>query len=83
MKGGIWKCSMMKNLVKKVEKGLQIVNLPHLLVQNWTYGNVLNFYNAVKPFFAFHSLNKRRRLKTIAWNNYYNILCAMKGCLVK
>ena len=34
MNGGIYKLSMMKKLVKNVEKGVRIVNLPHLLVQN-------------------------------------------------
>ena len=39
-------------------------------------------FSAVKNLFAFPSLNKRRHLKIIDWNNYYNILCAMKGYLV-
>ena len=34
MNGGIHRLSMMKKLVKNVEKGVRIVNLPHLLVQN-------------------------------------------------
>ena len=37
MKGGIQKLSMMNQLVKNVEKGVQIVNLPHILVQNWIW----------------------------------------------
>ena len=36
MKGGIQKLSMVKKSVKNIEKGVRIVNLPHLLVQNWT-----------------------------------------------
>ena len=82
MKGGIQKLSMMKELTKNVEKGVWIVNLPHLLVQNWTSRHVLDLYNDVKHFFAFPSINKRWGLKTIAWKTYYNILCSMKGDLV-
>ena len=82
MKGGIQKLSMMKKLVKHVVKVVRIVNLPHPLVQNWISINVLDLYNAVKHLFAFTSLNKRRRLETIAWKTYYNILCARKGYLV-
>ena len=82
MKGGIQKLSMTKKLVKSIEKGVRIVNLPHLLVQNWTSRHDVDLYNAVKHLFAFPSLNKRRRLETIAWKTYYNILCARKGYLV-
>ena len=82
MKGGIQKLSMMNKLVKNVEKGVRIVNLPHLLVQNWTSRHVLDLYNDVKYLFAFTSLNRRRRLEKISWNTYYNILCARKGYLV-
>ena len=53
MKGGIQKLSMMNKLVKNVEKGVLIVNLPHLLVQNWTSRHVLDLYNAVKHLFEF------------------------------
>ena len=42
MKGGIQKFSMMKKLVKMLEKGVRIVNLPHLLVQNCTLIHVLD-----------------------------------------
>ena len=66
MKGGIQKLSTMKKLVKNVEKGVHIVNLTHLLVQNWTPRHVLDLYNAVKHLFVLHSLNKRRRLETLA-----------------
>ena len=58
------------------------MNLPHLLVQNWTSRHVLDLYNAVKDFFVFTSINKRRHLMTIAWKTYYNILCDKKGYLV-
>ena len=82
MKGEIQKSSKMNKLVKNVEKGVRIVNLPHLLVQNWTLRHALNLYNYVKHLFAFLSLNKRRRLETIAWTTYYNIVCARNGYLV-
>ena len=81
MTGGIQKLSMMKKFVKNVEKGVRIVNLPHLLFQNWTSRHVLDLYNAVKHLFLFPSPNKRRRLETIAWKTYYNILCAREGYL--
>ena len=58
------------------------MNLPHLLVQNWTSRHVLDLYNAVKHFFVFTSLKKSFFLETIAWNTYYNILCDSKGYLV-
>ena len=58
------------------------MNLPHLLVQNWTSRHVLDLYNYVKYLFAFPSIKKMIRLNTIAWKNYYNILCARKGSLV-
>ena len=82
MKGGIQKLSTMKKLVKTVDKGVRIVNLHHLLVQNWTSRHVLDLYNAVKNLFAFTSLNKRRRLEKISRKTYYNILCSGKGYLV-
>ena len=49
---------MMKKLVKNLEKGVRIVNLPNLLVKNWTSTHVLDLYNAVKHLFAFTSLTK-------------------------
>ena len=82
IKGGIHKLSMMNKLVKNIEKGVRIVNLPHLLVQNWTPRHFLDLYNVVKFFFTFTSINKIRRLETIAWKTYCNILCARKGYLV-
>ena len=48
MKGGINKLSVMKILIKNVEKGVRIVNLPHLLVINWTSIHFLDLYNDVK-----------------------------------
>ena len=56
------------------------MNLPLLLVQNWTSRHVLYLYNAIKQN-SFPSLNKRRRLETISWKTYYNILCDRKGYL--
>ena len=82
MKGGIQKLSMKNKLVKNVGKGVRIVNLTHLLVQNWKSINVLDLYNDIKQCFSFPSLNKRRRLEKIAWKIYYNILCARKGYLL-
>ena len=78
MKGGIQELSLMKKLVKNVDKGVRIVNLYHLLVQIWTLRHVLDLYNAVKNVFAFPFLNRSRHLKTIYLNTYYNILCARK-----
>ena len=48
MKGGIQKLIMINKLVKNVEKGVWILNLPRLLVKNWTSRHVLDLYNAVK-----------------------------------
>ena len=58
MKGGINRLSMMEKLFKNVEKVVRIVNLTHLLVQNWTSRHVLDLYNSVKHFFVFPSLKK-------------------------
>ena len=82
MKGGIQKFSMMKKLVKHLEKGVRIVNIPHLLVQNCTLIHVLDLYYDGKLFFLFPSLKRRRRLKKSAWKNYCIILCVKKGYLV-
>ena len=82
MKGGIQKLSLMNKLVKNVEKGVRIVNLPHLMIHNWTSRSAFDTYNAVKHLFTFPSLKKRRRLEKIAWKTYYNILFARKGYLV-
>ena len=82
MKIWIQKLCMMKKEVNNLDKGVRIVNLPHLLFQNWTSRHVLDLYNAVKYLFAFTSLNKRMRLETISRKTYYNILCARKGYLV-
>ena len=82
MKGGIQKLSMMKKLVKFLQKGVQIVKPPHLLVQNCTSIHVLDLYNDVKNLFAFTYLNKSRRLEKVAWKTYYIISCTRKGYLV-
>ena len=55
MKGGIQKLIMINKLVKNVEKGVWILNLPCLLVQNWTSRHVLDLYNAVKKTCIFFS----------------------------
>ena len=82
MKGGIKKLIMMNKLVKNVEKGVKIVNLLHLLVQNWISRHDLDLYNYFKYLFVFPSLNKRIHFKTISWKTYYNMLCDRKGYLV-
>ena len=56
MKVEIQKLSMMKKLAKQVDKGVRIVNLPHLLVQNWITRHVLDLYSTVKHLFVFNSL---------------------------
>ena len=58
------------------------MNVPHIIVQNWTSRHVLDLCNAVKHFFAFYSIKKSRCLKTIAWKTYDNVLCDRKGYLV-
>ena len=58
MKGGIQKLSMVKKLVKNVDKGVRIVNLPHLPVQNWSSRHVLDLYNVIKHFLNFLLLIK-------------------------
>ena len=82
MKRGIQKLSTMKKLAKNVERGVRILNLPHLLVQKWTSRHFLDLYNAVKHLFGSPSLNKKRRFETIACKTYYNIFCARKSYLV-
>ena len=69
-------------LMKNAEKGVRIVNLPHLIVKNCTLKHILDLYNAVKKLFVFPSIKKIRHLEKISWKTYYNILCAMKGYLV-
>ena len=51
MKVEIQKLSMTNKWVKNVKKRVRIVNLPHILVQNWTPRHVLDLYNAVKHWF--------------------------------
>ena len=82
MKGGIQKLIMMKKLVKNVEKGVRIVDLIHILVQNLKSRHFLDLYHSVKPFFVFPYLNKIRRIEKIVCKTYYNILCDKKACLV-
>ena len=48
MKVGIQELSMIKKLAENVDKGVRIVNLYHLLVQNLKQRHVLDLYNAVK-----------------------------------
>ena len=54
----IHKLNMMKKLAKKIEKGVQVVNLPHLIVQIWTSRHILDLYNAVKCFLHLLPLTK-------------------------
>jgi len=84
MKGGSQTLLMVKKLVIHVESGIRMVHLTHLLVQNWTPRHVLDLYNAVKHLFSLPSLqrSKRRRLETISWKTYYNILSMRKGILI-
>ena len=68
MKVGIQELSMIKKLAENVDKGVRIVNLYHLLVQNLKQRHVLDLYNAVKQLFSFPSINKRTHLETIDGN---------------
>ena len=54
MKGDIQKLSTIKKFVENVEKGVHIVNLPHLLFQNWTSRKLPDLYNTVKHFFCIY-----------------------------
>ena len=73
------KLTNMKGLMRCVEKGARIVNLPHLVKRNMTERDAITLYNSVKHLFQFSAtLTKKRRYETMSWKSYYNMLCECK-----
>lgn len=83
MKGGANQLSMMRYLMRHVERAAGVVNLPHLIVRKWTPRNSIDLYNAVKHMFAFPNVGGKsnRRHAQMSWKSYYNLLNKRKGIL--
>ena len=82
MKGGVNQLSMMRYLMRHVERAAHFVNLPHLIVRKWTTRNAIDLYNAVNHMFAFpNARNSKRRHEQLSWKSYYNLLNSRKGKL--
>ena len=82
MKGGVNQLSMMRYLMRHVERAAHFVNLPHLIVRKWTTRNAIDLYNAVNHMFAFpNARNSKRRHEQLSWKSYYNLLNRRKGKL--
>ena len=79
VKSGKQKLTNMKGLMRCVEKGARIVNLPHLVKRNMAERDAITLYNSVKHLFQFPATNnKKRRYETMSWKSYYNLLCERK-----
>lgn len=79
--------SNMKTLVEHVEKAAMIEGCSDLYRKcqlRHSTKDVLDLYAAVKKYFAFprESNGKRRRLETMSWKSYYNIMSKRKGALL-
>ena len=77
------KLSMMKFLMRHIEKAATIVNIPHLLVNFLTPLKSIGLYNEVNNLFLFPDLNKNRRYKTIVWRNHQRNPLKIKYFLVR
>ena len=83
LKGGATKLSMMRTLIRHVERAARMGNLNQLVVRNWRPENARALYDAVKHFFRFPlPKQKTRRFETLLWKTYYNALVKRKGRLV-
>ena len=76
--------SMMKYIMKHVERAALIVNQPHLVKNRMSVQDSFGLYHAIKHMFKFDCLRvgKKRRYETISWKTYYNILVKRKGKLM-
>ena len=83
IKGGEQKLSNMKDLVHDVVRAARMGNTNDLIVHDWSPRKVLDLYLGVKHFFSFPCLSSgKRRLETISWKTYLNILMKRKGRLL-
>eukprot|EP00957_Ditylum_brightwellii_P128575 9807875-Ditylum_brightwellii.AAC.1 len=76
MKNGQFKLNMMRYLINAVYRAADFVNLPHLVVKEWTPRIALDLYNATKHVFFSPNTNTnaKRRYEAIVWKTYYNML---------
>lgn len=68
--------SMMRRVMKQVERAVTIVNQPHLIKQYMNEQGVFALYHGIKHLLKFDCLQvkKRRKYEIILWKIYYNIL---------
>ena len=62
--------SMMKVLIRTIEKSYIIVNITHLSVHSWTTWKSIDLYNVINHFLVFTALNNNRGYKSIALKTY-------------
>ena len=81
IKHGRQKLNMMHYLIKNVYKDAKIVNIPNLVVRDWTPQKSIELYNSTKNMFMFSNIkaSMSRRYKTIVLKAYYNMLIKRKG----
>ena len=85
LKSGKHQLSMMRRLVKAVERGARdVVGNSNLIKRQWTPRAVLDLFEGTFHLFKFPTLteNTKRRYDTISWKSYYNILDKRKWKLL-
>ena len=87
IKNGKMQLSQMKKLVDAVLRGARdVARVRGLIKKQWTTRNVLDLYEGIKHLLQFPNMTSKekdkRRLQTIKWKTYYNILVSRKWKLM-
>jgi hypothetical protein len=75
VKGGSQMLSMMRRLVKQVERAAKdIANRPDLVIsgRRWKRKDCMKLYKGVENFFQVPGNKTKRRYKTLSWQAYYS-----------
>ena len=79
IKSGKSMLSQMRKVMKCMEKGVEIVNLPGLIKGKMEERDAITLYNSVKHlFFSPSKDKKKRRYESMSWKTFYNILSQRK-----
>ena len=75
VKGGSQMLSMMRRLIKQVERAAKdIANRPDLVIsgRRWKRKDCMKLYKGVEHFFQVPGNKTKRRYKTLSWQAYYS-----------
>ena len=82
IKYGPSKLSNMKSVMSQVKRATKLINKPHLIKFRMNSEDTMVLYQEIKHLFHFENMGKTRRIETIAWKTYYNIITKRKGKLL-